>query len=46
MPFVDETDKVGKAVDAVTSRWKTWAVAGLFIVAVIFAIVAVVKFFL
>ena len=45
MPFNEEVDKVAAASNAITSRWKIWAMAGLFILAVAIAVVAVVKFF-
>lgn len=45
MPFVDETNKVASAVDAVTSHWKTWAIAGVFVLAAALVIYIVVKIF-
>jgi hypothetical protein len=42
-PFTEEVDKVAKAADAITSRWKVWAYAALFIGAVILALIVLFK---
>jgi hypothetical protein len=46
MPFNEEIQKIGEATESVTSRWKTWLIAGGFLFAVIVLIVAAVKFWL
>ena len=43
-PFEEEVNKVANAADAVTSKWKTWGMAFLFIVAATVLIFAVIRF--
>ena len=43
MPFVEEVDKVAKAAEAVTSHWKTWAYAAVFVGAALLVLVIIFK---
>jgi len=45
MAFDKEVEKLAAGADAVTSRWKTWGLAALFIFVAAVIVVAIVKFF-
>ena len=45
MPFEEEVNKVAGATQTVTSKWKVWGMAFLFIVVAAVLVVAAVKFF-
>jgi hypothetical protein len=42
-PFIDEVDKVARATEAVTSRWKIWGVGIICIGAVLLLLVVAFK---
>jgi hypothetical protein len=43
MPFTEEVDKVAKATEAITSHWKVWAYAAVFIGAAILILIVLFK---